>query len=91
MCPRVDRLTQDPVCLALGEIRHDMGFGIAGGGPLVNRRWSLHDGEHGCLRRPRLAFPSPAETGSIGVIAWAAADVERIHLDGTIERLLAGQ
>jgi hypothetical protein len=43
---RVYRLTQHPVCLALGEIRHNMGSGVAGAGPLVNRRWSLHDGEH---------------------------------------------
>jgi hypothetical protein len=50
----------------------------------------LHDGEHGCFRS-RLAFPSPAETGAIGIIAWVAADVEFINLDGAIERLFAGQ
>src|ERR1700760_206446 len=78
MGPRVHRLAQHSVCLALGEIRHDMGSGVAGGAPLVNRGWPLHDGEHGCLGRLGVAFPSPAETGSIGVISWAAADVELI-------------
>jgi hypothetical protein len=93
MDSRVRRPTQHPVCLALGEIRYNMGSGVAGAGasPLVNRRRSLHDGEHGCLRRPRMAFPSPSETGAIRIVARIAADVEFILLDDAIERLLAGQ
>jgi hypothetical protein len=83
---RSDCLTQHPVYLALREIRHDMGSRVAGARRLVNRRWPWHAGEHRCLRGLRLASPSPAETGTIGVIAWAAADAELIHLDRAIER-----
>ena len=91
MGPRVHRLAQHSVCLTLGEIRHDMGSGVAGGDPSSTDAGRCTTCEHGCLRCPGLAFPSPAEMRTVGVIAWAAADVELIHLDSAIERLLAGQ
>lgn len=91
MCPRVHGLAQHPVCLTFGEIRCDMGSGLASAAPLFRRCWPLHDGERGGLRRPRLAFPSPAETRTTGVLAGAAADREFVHLDSARERLLAGQ
>lgn len=85
----VDMLAQHPAGFAFGQVGHDPGPGSTGRGALAGIRWPLHDGENRRLQGPWLAFASAPQVRAVGVPAWAAADIELVHLDRAVERILA--
>ena len=71
----VNMFAQNPARLALGEISHDPGPGVAGGCTFLGCRRRSYHAENWCLGGSELAFASPSQAWLIGILARAAADV----------------
>src|SRR3712207_6305596 len=89
MSAGVDRLTENPIGLGLGQILDHYGPSFTSGCADAHIRRPLHSHKRRSFQGFRLTFPAPPWRSAVHLSPRLATHIEAIDLDDTIQGLLA--